>query len=152
MTIEVVEHYPAGKWKAFQKENLNIPNLISSNEVIMSEFIPLSIEYFDGSVFSSKYSSSSIMEKGQIYTSNYPDVEFVFKSIDEKPMLIESVSVISKIKKTQKIYPLRGGLIFTANNLSWFTVAKDKFGKMDKKGYEEWENSKCSANSVPAFW
>ena len=65
--------------------------------------------------------------------SNYPVVEFVFKSIDNKPMLVETVSVISNLKRTQKIYPITSGLIFTANEISWFTLARDKFSNMDKK-------------------
>lgn len=87
----------------------------------MSEFLALEIEKYEGSLFSSKYSSTVIMSKSHgPYTSNYPTVSFVFKSIDNKPMMIESASIISKNSKIQKIYAVTGGLIFTANHISWF--------------------------------
>ena len=83
-------------------------------------------------MFNSKVSSTSIMDKSQVYMSNYPNVSFAFKSLDSKPMLIETVSIISNTKRTQKIYPITSGLIFTANELCWFTLAKEKFEKMNR--------------------
>lgn len=55
------------------------------------------------------------IDKNNIYVSNYPNVSFIFKSIDNKPIFIESVTVISKNVKMNKIYPICSGLIFTAN-------------------------------------
>lgn len=67
-------------------------------------------------------------------------------------MLIETVSIISNTKRTQKIYPITEGLIFTANELCWFSLAKDKFANMNKKEFEEWSREKNLNNSTPAFW
>lgn len=99
----------------------------------MSEFLPLVVEHFEGSLFSNKYSSVSILDKSANYISNYPNVSFAFKSQDNRPMLIESVSVISNTNKVQKIFSITSGLIFTANELSWFGLAKKKFSTMQKK-------------------
>lgn len=91
-------------------------------------------------------------EKNNIYISNYPNVSFAFKSIDNRPMLIETVTVVSKNVKMSKIYPISEGLIFTANELSWFTIAKQKFSNFTKEEYEEWLKVKQSTNSLVAFW
>lgn len=63
-------------------------------------------------------------DKNNAYVSNYPNVSFAFKSIENKPMLVESITVVSKNVKMNKIYPISAGLIFTANQLSWFAIAK----------------------------
>lgn len=54
-------------------------------------------------------------DRNNVYVSNYPNASFVFSNIDNKPMLIESVTVISKMVKMSKIFPITSGLIFTAN-------------------------------------
>jgi hypothetical protein len=71
-------------------------------------------------------------DKNNIYVSNYPNVSFAFKSIDNKPMLIETVTLVSKNVKMNKIYPISAGLIFTANELSWFSLAKQRFSNFTR--------------------
>lgn len=94
----------------------------------------------------------SILDKSNIYISNYPNVSFAFKSQDNKPLLAESISVISNVNKVQKIYSITSGLIFTANELSWFSIAKEKFKDMTKSQYESWLKEKMETNSRPAYW
>ena len=81
----------------------------------MSEFLPLMIENYEGSIFSSKYHVTSLFERGNLYISNYPEANFTFKSITGKSILAETVTVISQNKRLQKIYPIETGLVFTAN-------------------------------------
>ncbi len=50
-------------------------------------------------------------------------------------MLIESVSIIAQNKRLQKIFPIQTGLIFTANEISWFKIAQKVFGNYKKKQY-----------------
>lgn len=117
----MVEHVPAGKWKATPKYDNNfLADNKNEGEVVMSEFLPIMIESYEGSVFSSKYHSTSLFERNNLYISNYTETSFTFKSINGKNMLVETVTVISQNKRLQKIYPIESGLIFTANEVSWF--------------------------------
>lgn len=99
----------------------------------MSQFLPIMIELYEGSIFSSKYHSTSLFERNNLYISNYPDANFTFKSISGKSMLAETITVISHNKRLQKIYPIETGLIFTANEVCWFEIAKKKFSNFRRK-------------------
>jgi hypothetical protein len=59
-----------------------------------------------------------------LYISNYPLTNFTFKNISGKQMFVESVVIISSTKRLQRIYSVFEGLIFTANETTWFHVAK----------------------------
>ena len=67
-------------------------------------------------------------------------------------MLIETVTVISNNKRLQKIFPVATGLIFTANEHSWFDLAKERFQNMNKKQYEEWLSSKKDKSGYREYW
>jgi hypothetical protein len=119
----------------------------------MNEFIPLSIEHFEGSVFSGKHYSTSILEKGSnLYISNYPITNFTFRHSGGKQMLAESVVVISTSKRLQRIFAVFEGLIFTANEPTWFHLAKQKFGEFTKEDYEKWLTSKRARNEHRDYW
>lgn len=118
----------------------------------MSEFIPLMIENYEGSIFSSKYHSTSLFERANLYISNYPEANFTFKSTNGKNILAETVTVISQNKRLQKIYPIETGLIFTANELCWFDIAKNIFSNFKRKEYNDWLNSKKDRNGHREFW
>jgi hypothetical protein len=103
----------------------------------MSEFLPLRVESYEGSVFNNRYSYTSMLEKrttdkNNVYTSNYPEISFAFKSIDNRPMFVETVTIVSRTSKIKTISSIGSGLIFTANELSWFTIAKQKFTNYTK--------------------
>jgi len=55
----------------------------------MNEFLPLTIEHFEGSVFSGKHYSTTILEKSpNLYISNYPATNFTFRHNGGKQMFI----------------------------------------------------------------
>lgn len=66
-------------------------------------------------------------------------------------MLIENVTIVSKNVKMNKIYPISSGLIFTANEISWFEIARLKFGKFTKAQYMEWLKGKSPGDGV-GYW
>ncbi len=118
----------------------------------MMNYLPLCVEQYDGSVFSYKYHSSSILAKDSMYLSNYPKVNFTFRSTNSDPILAERVSIISNSKKIQNSYAVKTGLIFSTNSISWFHVAKEYFGKFQKEDYEKWVSQKKSVSDHRAEW
>jgi hypothetical protein len=67
-------------------------------------------------------------------------------------MLIETVVVVSTNKRLQRIFSVFEGLIFTANEISWFHIAKERFGKFTKQDYENWLTTKRARNDHRDFW
>jgi hypothetical protein len=82
----------------------------------MNELLPLVIEHFEGSVFSGKHYSCSLLEKSaNLYISNYPQTNFTFRHDSSRRMFAERVIIVSSSKRLQRIYAIFEGLIFTAN-------------------------------------
>jgi len=76
----------------------------------------LFIEDFEGSVFSGKHYSTTVLEKGpNLYISNYPNISFTFRHLKGKSVFAESVVIISSSKRLQRIFSVFEGLIFTAD-------------------------------------
>jgi len=67
-------------------------------------------------------------------------------------MLIDSITIISTNKRLQKIFPVYQGLIFTADELSWFHIAKERFDKMDKEEYHKWLQGRRQSSAQREFW
>jgi hypothetical protein len=61
VSVEILEHLPEGQW---HKAKAGPPISIESQaegEVTMNEFLPLMIEHYEGSVFSGKHYSCSLL-------------------------------------------------------------------------------------------
>lgn len=67
-------------------------------------------------------------------------------------MFVERVVIASSTKRLQKIYSVSEGLIFTANEPTWFHLAKKRFEKFTKEDYENWLSCKKARNSHRQFW
>lgn len=65
-------------------------------------------------------------------------------------MVIDTVTVISDTKASNSGYPIRSGLIFVVDELSWFFVGKNKFQYFTLEDYNNWLIEK--ANYEPAQW
>jgi hypothetical protein len=60
-------------------------------------------------------SIASVFYPGPLYTSNYSLTNFAFKSLEDRPMIIDSVTIISDLKISSLGYPIRSGLIFVVD-------------------------------------
>ena len=67
-------------------------------------------------------------------------------------MFAERVVIVSSSKRLQRIYAVHEGLIFTANEPSWFHLAKERFSGFTKADYEEWLGCKKARNNHREFW
>ncbi len=86
-----------------------------------------------------------MLEKSQqLYISNYPKTNFTFRHLGGKPIYAESIVIVSSSKRLQRIFSVCEGLIFTADQPTWFHLAKERFESFTKKDYEQWLTSKRS--------
>jgi len=67
-------------------------------------------------------------------------------------MFAERIIIVSSSKRLQRIYAIFEGLIFTANELTWFHLAKERFANFSKSDYEEWLSCKKARNNHREFW
>ena len=119
----------------------------------MNELLPLAIEHFEGSSFSSKHYSTTMLEKSQqLYISNYPKTNFTFRHLRGKPIYIESIIIQSSTKRLQRIFSVCEGLIFTADQPTWFHLAKEKFQNFTKADYQNWLTQKKARNDHREYW
>jgi hypothetical protein len=149
-----LEHLPGQVWKQPTPLSSKCELTISQEgEVVMNELLPLAIEHFEGSQFSSKHYSTTLLEKSQqLYISNYPKINFTFKHLRGKPLYIESVIIQSSTKRLQRIFSVSEGLIFTADQPTWFQLAKQQFQDYTKADYEEWLTHKTARSDHREFW
>ena len=120
---------------------------------MLNELIPLFIEHFEGSVFSAKHYSTTILEKGpSLYISNYPNINFTFRHLQGKSIFAESVVILSSSKRLQRIFSVYEGLIFTADEPSWFHLALTHFRNFNKQDYTQWLTHKRARNEHREFW
>jgi hypothetical protein len=61
------------------------------------------------------------------------------------------VTVLSELKTINGGNPVASGLVFTSNEVSWFNVAKSRFGSMRKQEYDRWLERRRGAEEL-AFW
>lgn len=61
-------------------------------------------------------------------------------------MFIESAVIVSSSKRIQRIFSIFEGLIFTANEPTWFHIAKERFMNFNKEDYKNWLTNKKSLN------
>lgn len=86
-----------------------------------------------------------MLEKSQqLYISNYPKTNFTFRHLGGKPIYAESIVIVSSTKRLQRIFSVCEGLIFTADQPTWFHLAKERFESFTKKDYEQWLTTKRS--------
>ena len=67
-------------------------------------------------------------------------------------MFAERVVVVSSNKRLQRIFAIFEGLIFTANEPTWFHIAKKRFSHFTKSDYENWLSCKQARNNHREFW
>ena len=48
-------------------------------------------------------------------------------------------------------YPICSGLVFTADEVGWFKIAKARFAGMKKQQYDKWLSERCEGEPV-SFW
>lgn len=57
-------------------------------------------------MFSHKHYPTAVFDRNNYYISNYPAVNFTFKSNAGVNMLIDSVIIVPAAKKLSKVYPV----------------------------------------------
>lgn len=97
-----------------------------------------------------KISISNVFQPGPLYVSNYPFTNFAFKSVEDRQMVIDSVTILSDNKASHSGYPIKSGLIFVVDELSWLYVGRDHFQHFSMNDYNNWLKEK--GNSEPAQW
>ena len=119
-------------------------------DLILRNFLPLRLENFSGSVSSDKVSPAALFHPVQLYNSNYPLTYFVFRSVEDKPILAETVAIISESKVSNSGSPVTSGLIFTCDEPAWFYAGKQKFQYYTREDYNDWVSKR--GNDEPRYW
>lgn len=158
LEVQLIEHLPADGYPLIAEEvslasSPSQSNLLAQSEKsIMSNYIPLALERWEGSCCNEKHIPSTLFQPGPLYISNYGATSFTFRSLRGLPMIVETVTVLSELKTLNGGNPVNSGLVFTANEIGWFGIAKKRFWKMKKSQYAQWLEGRKAQGEELAFW
>jgi len=88
---------------------------------------------------------------GATYVSNYSNTSFTFRALSGERILVENVTVVSEMKAVNLGHPICSGLVFTADEVGWFKIAKTRFAGLKKQQYDKWLSERREGEPV-SFW
>jgi hypothetical protein len=124
--------------------------LKSSSLPSNGDYVPLHVFHFKGSPFNFQTHVSKILFPGLMsqqeenFTTNYANSEFIFEHLHGRRILVESFTVTSSLRSTQKGHPLGGGLIFLADHPCDFDTAE--WECMDFAQYDAFRKRKLDSH------
>ncbi|KAL4475099.1 hypothetical protein ABPG74_001795 [Tetrahymena malaccensis] len=158
-------NYPSSFNNLLQSDYLNLPHNIEilddpthyinnlNNKFPRSSFIveganhqdqqffhlPLTLVYQVGASQSIQQQESLITcPNNESFVTNYAKPSFTFRHLHEKRMIIDFVVVHSIVSSSKGAYPIGSGLVFVADNISFFDMI-DSFNGMNMAGYNQWK-------------
>lgn len=116
-------------------------------------YLPLQVACFRGSAYNLKNVLCKIfINNKQPFITNYANSSFTFSHLHDKKMIIEAVTIESPLQMIQGGYPIGSGLIFTANNRSFFDIGDEVYNNMTHREYKIWLHGRRAQSSSLEYW
>ncbi|KAL4512083.1 hypothetical protein ABPG72_005085 [Tetrahymena utriculariae] len=101
--------------------------------------LPLTLVYQVGASQTFQQQESLITcPNNESFVTNYAKPSFTFRNLHERRMIIDFVVVHSIISSSKGAYPIGSGLVFVADNVSFFDMT-ESFNGMNMAGYNQWK-------------
>jgi hypothetical protein len=83
-----------------------------------------------------------------VFSSNYPQPEFIFKHLHNQSFLVNEFIIRSKDNREWNGVPISQGVIFVADTLEELMNTK-QFAKFTVKEYKEWKAKRDKYSNIP---
>jgi hypothetical protein len=120
--MQILQHLNKGVYKLNlgnvpleENQSKTYSKQFGTEKSILNNFIPLTLENFEGSCCNEKHIPSTLFMPGVTYVSNYSQANFTFRALCDERILVESVTIVSELKAVNLGHPICSGLIFTAD-------------------------------------